>query len=234
MFYFLFPSSYYFNRGKTCLRMHQTLKYQSYTTYLDISVKLDWVQAQVPISSASVPCQPLEVLRPFNLGLLWNWIGSMGTGIGTRAWLLTILLYWHLAKCCNSLYNLFHSVMAKNVFPWYARFLLTIKHTERRPKRMRIRLIISRFLSTIFWFILSSLTPAVMRGSLLPSYSVSSSSLKWNLWSLFNNRLNLKEFIFYRDSALARMEWLWSPSLGSNNGSMIVTFGRVSASSMIC
>lgn len=65
--------------------MHQTLKYQSYTTYLDISVKLDWVQAQVPISSASVPCQPLEVLRPFNLGLLWNWIGSMGTGIGTRA-----------------------------------------------------------------------------------------------------------------------------------------------------
>ena len=110
-------------------------------------------------------------------------------------------------------------------------FVLTIKVIERRPNKMRMRLIIFRFLSTIFWFILSSLTPAALSGSLLPSYSVSSSSLKW---SLFNNLLNLKIFLFYRDSALARMEWFWSPSLGSNNGSVIVTFGRVSAASMIC
>ena len=120
-----------------------------------------------------------------------------------------------------------------NKFP-FPSFILTIKVMERRPNKMRMRLIIFRFLSTIFWFILSSLTPAALSGSLLPSYSVSSSSLKWNLWSLFNNLLNLKIFLFYRDSALARMEWFWSPSLGSNNGSVIVTFGRVSASAMIC
>ena len=116
----------------------------------------------------------------------------------------------------------------------FAVFILTIKVIERRPNKMRMRLIIFRFLSTIFWFILSSLTPATLSGSLLPSYSVSSSSLKWNLWSLFNNLLNLRVFLFYRDSALPRMEWFWSPSLGSNNGSVIVTFGRVSASSMMC
>ena len=93
-----------------------------------------------------------------------------------------------------------------NKFP-FPGFILTIKVIERRPNKMRMRLIIFRFLSTIFWFILSSLTPAALSGSLLPSYSVSSSSLKWNLWSLFNNLLNLRVFLlFYRDSALVRIE----------------------------
>ena len=56
--------------------------------------------------------------------------------------------------------------------------ILTIKVTERRPNKMRMRLIIFRFLSTIFWFILSSLTPAALSCGLLPSNSVSSSSLR--------------------------------------------------------
>ena len=113
------------------------------------------------------------------------------------------------------------------VFGFYF-FILTIKVTERRPNKMRMRFIIFRFLSTIFWFILSSLTPAALSCGLLPSNSVSSSSLV----TFQYNRLNLQIFLFYRDSVLPRMEWFWSPSLGSNNGSMIVTFGRPSPSSM--
>ena len=115
------------------------------------------------------------------------------------------------------------------VFGFYF-FILTIKVTERRPNKMRMRFIIFRFLSTIFWFILSSLTPAALSCGHLPSNSVSSSSPV----TFQYNRLNLKIFLFYRDSVLPRMEWFWSPSLGSNNGSMIVTFGRLSPSSMIC